>query len=168
MKRVADVMTRYLFTVAPLTSVRLAQQLSRERSVRHLLVTAQDELLGVLCACDLSGVDDLSAPVARHMRANPFTTSPRVTLDEAASIMRAFRIGCLPVEDGGRVVGIVTRGDLERAGMSSETLGIRRCAACGYKHNLRPDRRCEELVFCGFCEERSVPGEEELEMGGGD
>ena len=168
MKSVADVMTRYLFTVAPLTSVRLARQLSQERGVRHLLVTANDELLGVVCACDLNGAEDVAAPVAKHMRANPFTTNPCATVEDAAVIMRVFRIGCLPVEQNGRVVGIVTRGDLERAGVDDDRAGIRRCAACGYKHNLRSDRRREDLTFCGFCEERSVPGEEDLDVGGGD
>ena len=168
MKSVADVMTRYLFTVAPLTTVRLARQLTRERGVRHLLVTAEDELLGVLCACDLNAASDASAPVAKHMRPNPFTTHPLATLSEAAAIMRAFRIGCLPVERNGRIVGIVTRGDLERAGVSDDAAGIRRCAACGYRHNLRADRRCAEILLCGFCEERSLPGGEELDAGGGD
>jgi len=45
------------------------------------------------------------------MVTNPITTTPKTPLAQAASIMFNKKIGCLPVLDGDRVVGILTEGD---------------------------------------------------------
>lgn len=42
------------------------------------------------------------------------STGPDATLGEAAAIMADRRIGCLPVVDAGRLVGIITEGDIVR------------------------------------------------------
>jgi CBS domain-containing protein len=39
------------------------------------------------------------------------TTSPDTSLIEAARILTERKIGCLPVIDNGRLVGILTEGD---------------------------------------------------------
>ncbi len=58
-------------------------------------------------------------PVAKVMRANPWTADPDTTLREAAVRMLSFKIGCLPVversRDGLQLVGLVTESDLLRA-----------------------------------------------------
>jgi CBS domain-containing protein len=49
------------------------------------------------------------------MTRSALCVAPDVTLETAASILDARRIRRLPVVDGGRLVGIVSRGDLVRA-----------------------------------------------------
>jgi acetoin utilization protein AcuB len=46
------------------------------------------------------------------MRTDPIVASPDMDVREAASLVRGHRIGCFPVVEDGRVVGIVTRSDL--------------------------------------------------------
>lgn len=164
--RVADLMTRSVVKIAPWTTVREARQLTTQLQIRHLLVAERDDLVGVVCVCDLrdGAADEL---VSDRMK-DPITVHPAATVSEASDAMRELALGCLPVVDGNSVVGIITRGDLIRAGHPAESTGARTCAACGYPHNVEPDRRSEEVGFCLYCRERSVPASLDDEMGGGD
>jgi CBS domain-containing protein len=47
------------------------------------------------------------------------TISPEATIKEAARLMIERKIGCLPVVEGGRLVGIVTETDILRHVVSS-------------------------------------------------
>ncbi|MCS7251833.1 MAG: CBS domain-containing protein [Thermoflexus sp.] len=56
------------------------------------------------------------------MTSNPITISPRTTLPEAHRIMKEHRIRRLPViDEHGRLVGIVTLGDVREASPSGAT-----------------------------------------------
>lgn len=51
--------------------------------------------------------------VARDiMTKDPLTVGPEVSVTDAAHLMSERRIGALPVIEGGRLVGLVTEGDL--------------------------------------------------------
>ena len=39
------------------------------------------------------------------------TISPKATLSEAARVMMSHKIGCLPVVDGTRLVGLISEAD---------------------------------------------------------
>ncbi len=59
------------------------------------------------------------------MTANPITIVPRTTLPDAHKLMQASKIRRLPVVDNGRLVGIVTLGDVREAQPSdANTLSI--------------------------------------------
>jgi CBS domain-containing protein len=45
------------------------------------------------------------------MKRNPITVSPEMTTLEAIALMREHGIGCLPVVQDGRLIGIVTEHD---------------------------------------------------------
>ena len=45
------------------------------------------------------------------MKPNPVTVPPETSSLEAVRLMRRHRIGCLPVVQKGRLVGIVTESD---------------------------------------------------------
>ena len=157
---IASLMTRSPLAVSPVTSVVAASQLAAERRIRHLLVLERDELVGVLCVCDLHAAP-AAARVAECMTRNVVTASPETSPRAAAIAMRRLRIGSLPVTREGAVLGILTRADLLRGGVSLEKLGVERCASCGFTHNLKPDRRAPELLFCLYCRERSIPGDDD-------
>jgi len=55
------------------------------------------------------------------MTANPVCASPHTTLPEALQLMQERRIRRLPVVEKGKLVGIVTRGDLRGAQPSEAT-----------------------------------------------
>jgi CBS domain-containing protein len=84
--------------------------------VRHAVVVRGRTIVGVVTDRDLGGLHGGRARVGRVvadlMQPSPVTASPRTTVGEAVAIVRARRIGCLPVVEAGRLVGIVTRADL--------------------------------------------------------
>lgn len=55
------------------------------------------------------------------MSPNPVIIGPKVTLPEAQGVMKERRIRRLPVVDRGRLVGILTEGDLRGAESSAAT-----------------------------------------------
>jgi acetoin utilization protein AcuB len=50
--------------------------------------------------------------VKQIMTRRPYTVSPSAPIEEAALIMREKKIGCLPVVEEGRLVGILTETDI--------------------------------------------------------
>jgi acetoin utilization protein AcuB len=50
--------------------------------------------------------------VKEVMSEPPITITPHVTIQEAARLMMERKIGCLPVVDGVRLVGIVSETDM--------------------------------------------------------
>ncbi len=126
-----------LLTVPPETSCADADALARERRVRHLLVTVEERLLGVLCRCDLCPPLP-GERVVERMSHEIYAVPPDATLGEATAALADVHVGCLPVVEGERVVGVITRGDLRRAGVPEALLGASTCALCGSPHGVRP------------------------------
>lgn len=113
---VRDVMSTKLVTVGPGESARHAYDLMRDHRFRHLPVVVEGRLVGILSDRDLRPV--LLSPglagsrVGELMTAHPVTIAPDAPVEEAASLLVARKIGCLPVLEEGRLVGIVTGTDL--------------------------------------------------------
>lgn len=61
----------------------------------------------------------VAAVVSDVMERDPITCSPDDTLERAATLMHERKVSRLPVIEGGRLVGIVARGDLLRALIST-------------------------------------------------
>ena len=113
---VRDIMVTDLVTVGPRETARGAYKLMRDRRFRHLPVVADGRLLGILSDRDLRPVllspELARARVSELMSENPTTIAPEAPVEEAASLLVVKRIGCLPVLEGARLVGIVTETDL--------------------------------------------------------
>ena len=114
--RVQDVMTENVQTVSPGATAEEAWQLMRQKQVHHLVVTNGSLIVGVVSDRDTGGRH--GAAVRQHHRVAELMTFPAATvpltttIKKAASMMRGRSIGCLVVEDEGRVRGIVTVSDL--------------------------------------------------------
>ena len=115
--RISEAMTGNVRTVPPTMSAADAHSLMKTARMHHLVVTRAARVVGVLSARDLSPqgrqptipdgvtVEDLmSSPVA--------TIDSNETVRKAANLMQGRTIGCLPVTDKGKLVGIVTVSDL--------------------------------------------------------
>jgi CBS domain-containing protein len=126
-------MTPQPIIVPPATSVVEARVLMTERRIRHLLVVADDLLVGIVTDRDIrlnlpSPATSLSVWELNHLLAKltveQVMTRSVVIVDpardarDAARIMVERRIGALPVLEDDRVVGIVTETDLLRAFIS--------------------------------------------------
>jgi CBS domain-containing protein len=128
-----ELKVRELMTTDPTTLKRndkltLADDIMRLGRVRHLPVVEDDGelLVGVVSQRDLFRnalaqalgygkhaqrkiLDTLS--VKDVMATDVVTTGPETSLVEAARLLTERKIGCLPVVENGRLVGILTEGD---------------------------------------------------------
>ena len=99
-------------------SVFEAVQLMVEMNVGSLLVTVSGDITGIVTERDylrritLEGRTDRETPVREIMSSPLIVASPQTTVDECMALMTDRRIRHVPVVDEGRVVGVVSIGDL--------------------------------------------------------
>lgn len=124
--RVGEVMTSKVETIAPDASADDAWERMRAGDIRHLVVVEGRRVVGVISDRDLGGpkVEDTwraGKTVADLMSAPPVTTTPHATVREAANLLRGNVVGCVPVLDGERLVGLITTTDvLDLVGRGAE------------------------------------------------
>lgn len=84
---------------------------------KHLPVVDDGKLVGIITDRDIKAHSHglRATKVANVMRTQLATLGPDATIEEAARLMLAKKIGCLPVVQDGRLVGILTRTDLLKA-----------------------------------------------------
>jgi acetoin utilization protein AcuB len=97
-------------TVAPDTLAADAVTLLRRHAIRHLPVVERDEVIGVVTDRNLRGTAG-DTPIRTIMSQPVTVVSPRTGIDRAARLLFDQRIGCLPVVEDGRLVGILTQTD---------------------------------------------------------
>jgi acetoin utilization protein AcuB len=108
--RVQDVMSKDVISVTPADTVAEARERLQLAGINHLVVMEARQVVGVVAVKDLPAANE--EPLAQVMSRNVATIEPEATLRRAAGVMRGRNIGCLPVVDHGRLVGIVTTSDL--------------------------------------------------------
>lgn len=128
MTRVKDVMTPDVTTLKRNEKLTLADDVMNLGRIRHLPVLDDDgkEVVGIVSQRDLFRgalaqalgygqrarrklLDTLF--VKDVMATDVLTTTPDTPLAEAARVLMERKIGCLPVIEDGRLVGILTEGD---------------------------------------------------------
>jgi len=124
---VEEIMKREVITISRHETVHEALGKTKEYRIRHLpVVDEQGRLVGIVSDRDLRDVspstllqpgdiDILKATKVEEIMKYPVLTAhPLDGVDEAARIMYEYRIGCLPVVKGDKLVGIITETDLLR------------------------------------------------------
>ena len=112
---------RSLYSIAPQAPVLDAIRLMAEHHVGALVVMQQEELLGIVSERDyarkviLLGRSSAHTPVREIMTTPVISVSPMSTLDECMRVVTQRRVRYLPVIENGRVVGVVSIGDLIKA-----------------------------------------------------
>jgi acetoin utilization protein AcuB len=117
---VRDIMRSPAVTISPETTLESAYRTMQERRIRHLPVLEGSRLVGVVTDRDLRLATSALVPapfapgsrVSEVMSQPPLTADPLDPVEDAARTMREGKIGCLPVLEDGRVVGILTGLDL--------------------------------------------------------
>src|SRR5262249_35482124 len=126
--RVRDLMTPEVTTLRRNDKLTLADDVMRLGRIRHLPVLGDDgqEVVGVVSERDLfrgalgralgygepAPREVIDALVVKEMmRSEVVTTTADALLTDAARLMMERKIGCLPVIENGRLVGILTEGD---------------------------------------------------------
>jgi len=115
---VGQFMSTDLFTVRPDDLVDLAASVMDWRHIRHVPVEDdQGHLVGLITHRGLlrlltrKGKAGGAVIVRDIMKTNPITVESTTDTLEAMEIMRRHRVGCLPIVEDGRLVGIVTSYD---------------------------------------------------------
>jgi len=127
--------------------MKKAMELLKERGIRHLPVLKDgDKLVGIVSERDIKQASPSTATaleireiyylldkvkVKQIMTRRPYTISSSAPIEEGALIMREKKIGCLPVVDEGRLVGILTESDILDAFI--EAMGV---SGPGYRVEL--------------------------------
>lgn len=121
MKTLEDVMTRGVESIAPDTTLTRAAEKMRQLNVGALPVSEGDRLLGLVTDRDMvvrgiaMGHDPHTSRVSSVMTEDVETLPPTASLEEAARVMEERQLRRLLVVDaGGRLVGLVSLGDLSR------------------------------------------------------
>ncbi len=78
------------------------------------------------------------------------------TIGDAAAAIRNEQVGLLCVVENSEVVGIVTRGDLLRVGVTDKELGVERCGRCRSAHGIQIHPLFGEIEFCIDCVEETL------------
>ena len=123
---VRDLMQRDVATLQAGDALDLADDIMRLGRIRHLPVVAGDRLVGIVSHRDLlrAAVSSLlelgreaeqewlaRIPVRAVMTPAVRTIPPSAPLRDAVRLMLEAKIGCVPVVDEGRLVGLLSESD---------------------------------------------------------
>jgi tRNA nucleotidyltransferase (CCA-adding enzyme) len=115
--RVSDLMSSPVETIARDISLAEALELLERWGVTGAPVLRDGELEGIISRRDIDRAaegDKLDLPVASHMSHNPVVIAPDEPIEDALEQMTQQDIGRMPVCDGQRMVGIISRSDILR------------------------------------------------------
>jgi acetoin utilization protein AcuB len=138
-------MTRDVFTVSRVDTLKFASNLLRDHRIHQLPVVEGGELIGFLSGTDIRNSTFEETTVAENgeivvknktveeiMTREVITVSPWDTVEDALLIFHRRRLGALPVVEGKKLVGIITKADvlaafcdtlrIEEAGVRIEVL----------------------------------------------
>ena len=152
---IADLMGWPAVTISPWVPARFAERVAVGHEVTHLPVVERERLTGIVCLCDLWGRPE-EARVLDCMTREPVTIDTGDPIAEAVARMVAHDVGCLPVMGRGRVVGVLTRGDLLRLGAVVAPV---RCTSCGSHHHVREVYGRVDRAWCVDCLSSSLQPE---------
>ncbi|MGH7057730.1 MAG: CBS domain-containing protein [Acetobacteraceae bacterium] len=114
--RLGELMQQRVMTIDSHESASTARSRMRKNRIRHLVVTSDGALTGVISERDLGGRHGgetrKNRSVEELMSPRVVSGTPGMTLRHAANLMRDRIIGSLPVLQGGTLVGIVTATDV--------------------------------------------------------
>ena len=119
-----------VWTVAPEASVREVLQTMIEKNVGALPVADGDNLVGIISERDyarkvvLAEEMSLDSPVGDIMTTMVCFVEPEQTLDDCMALMTDKRVRHLPVLSNGKLVGIVSIGDVVKEIISKQEFMI--------------------------------------------
>lgn len=111
-------------------SVLDAIKLMAEKKIGALLVMDNDNLSGIISERDyarkviLQGKSSRETPVKEIMSAEVVITNPAETVEKCMSLMTDNRIRHLPVVENGKVIGVLSIGDLVKAIIAEQQFQI--------------------------------------------
>ncbi|MFA0754964.1 MAG: hypothetical protein OXFUSZZB_002545 [Candidatus Fervidibacter sp.] len=117
-KTAKDIMTTRVVTVKPSTPIADAARLLVRRKISGVPVVDEKDktkVVGILTEADLLAAPSGAKTVAEVMRKRVISVAPDTSVDDIAATLVKRKIKRVPVLDGGKLVGIVSRIDVLRA-----------------------------------------------------
>ncbi|HEY3897921.1 MAG TPA: CBS domain-containing protein [Chthoniobacter sp.] len=119
-----------IWSIGPDATVYEAIELMAERNIGAVPVVAAGKLLGILSERDytrkviLKGKSSRQTPVKEIMSTRPVTVSPDETIAECMQLMTDERVRHLPVLADGKLIGILSIGDVVKWVISAQDATI--------------------------------------------
>jgi CBS domain-containing protein len=117
-------------SVRPGDTVLAALGVMAEHDIGAVLVCDGDKIAGILTERDyarkvaLVGRSSKDSPVRAIMTANVVCVAPSTTVEDCMGVMTQRRVRHLPVVENGRLVGLVSIGDLVKATIDEQEFTI--------------------------------------------
>ncbi len=146
---VKDAMRKTVISIDSAMTVKDAATMMEDTDVGCVIITKGNAPLGILTERDfvkriVSKEKSFSTPLADVMSFPLITSQPDDTVWEVAEIMKKNKIHKVPVEDNGKLVGIITASDLVKLcsmGSDSEMRHIADSILIRLKNNPNPKQR---------------------------
>jgi CBS domain-containing protein len=121
---------RTVHTISPESSVLDAIKLMAEKNIAALLILEGEKIVGIITERDYARKIILKARSSKDTRVREVMTSkvmyvrPGQTSEECMALMTENRLRHLPVMDGGKLIGLVSIGDLVKDVISEQKFVI--------------------------------------------
>lgn len=121
-----DEKNQHVHTISPDDMVLQALMRMAEKNVGALLVVKNDEVLGIISERDyarkmvLHGRSSVGTKVSDIMVSPVITIDPHQTVETCLSIMTEKHLRHLPVVDDGKLVGLLSIGDLVKEAIAEQ------------------------------------------------
>ena len=119
-----------VWSISPETTVIEALQILAEKQIGALLVLQNDDIVGVVSERDfvrgiaLEKFCELERPVSEVMTCDVVTISPQDNIEDCMQVMTEEHIRHLPVVEDGKLIGLVSIGDVVKAMITSREFTI--------------------------------------------
>lgn len=120
-----------IFSIAPNATVLSAIETIAEKNIGALLVMEGDKLVGVFTERDyarkviLAGKSSIKTLVKDIMTQQVLVVQPETTIEECMALMIDNAVRYLPVMEGGRVVGVISMGNVVKTIISEQHFEIK-------------------------------------------
>ncbi|MCM3715001.1 acetoin utilization AcuB family protein [Halalkalibacter oceani] len=121
---IEQIMTRDVITLPADATIKEAMRLIELHKIKHIPVVDDDaHIIGIVSDRDIRDaspsifhatdhLEDFHKPVSTIMKRDVITAHPLDFVEEISNIFYEHHIGCLPIIDDGRLVGLITEKDV--------------------------------------------------------
>jgi len=129
-KQLLDQKGREVFSIPPDATVYDAIKKMADKNVGSLVVLDEDQLIGIITERHyarkvvLEGRASPATPVRAIMETSVIYAKPQQSVEECMAVMTDKKIRHLPVIENGRLIGLISIGDLVQAIISHQQFTI--------------------------------------------